>query len=70
MDGEYSAIIPESKKTNYWRDGVRVASKSTFEKIISHAKLGGYNPTVSNDHDELQTLVKQMGKRRFGIHAH
>ena len=70
MDGEYSAIIPESKKTNCWRDGVRVASKSTFEMIISHAKLSGYNPTVSNDHDELQPLLKQIGKRRFGIHAH
>ena len=70
MDGEYSAIIPESKKTNYWRDGVRVASKSTFEKTISPAKLGGYNPTISNDHDELKTFVKQIKKRRFGIHVH
>lgn len=32
-------IIPENRKTNYWRDGVRKISKDVFELILSKSKL-------------------------------
>ena len=33
INGDYVETIPESKKSNYWRDGVREITKVTFDKI-------------------------------------
>lgn len=37
VNGEYIESIPESKKSNYWRDGVREVTKETFDKILELA---------------------------------
>lgn len=39
VDGEYLETIPESKKKNYWWDGVRVIDKETYDKILDLAGL-------------------------------
>lgn len=37
INGEYIEPIPESKKSNYWRDGVREVTKDIFDKILELA---------------------------------
>lgn len=37
INGDYIEPIPESKKSNYWRDGVREVTKETFDKILALA---------------------------------
>ncbi|WP_196888432.1 DUF3883 domain-containing protein [Aureivirga sp. CE67] len=37
-NGSYIEIIPQNKKSNYWRDGVRSTSKEVYHKIISLAE--------------------------------
>ena len=37
-DGQYVETIPESKKTNYWRDAVRPVTKEVYEQILSQAE--------------------------------
>lgn len=39
IDGEYLEMIPENKKSNYWRDAVRAISQDTYENIIAHTAL-------------------------------
>ncbi len=36
INDSYFEIIPENRKQNYWRDGVRKIDKSTYDKIISN----------------------------------
>jgi 5-methylcytosine-specific restriction enzyme A len=38
-DGTYIEPVPESKKTNYWRFGVREINSDTYNKILSLAKI-------------------------------
>lgn len=38
-EDEYLEPIPKSKKSNYWRDGVREITKDTFERITGCAKV-------------------------------
>ena len=39
QNGQYLEIIPESRRSNYWRDGVRQISEDTYRKIISQANF-------------------------------
>ena len=39
INGAYLEPIPESKKSNYWRDGVREVTKDTFDKILELAGI-------------------------------
>ena len=45
MNGDYLEPIPESKKTNYWRDGVREVTKNTFDKILELASTQ-FEPSI------------------------
>jgi len=45
MNGDYLEPIPESKKTNYWRDGVREVKKNTFDKILELASTQ-FEPSI------------------------
>jgi predicted HNH restriction endonuclease len=38
INGKYIEPIPKNKKSNYWRDGVRQISKSTYDKITKGKK--------------------------------
>ena len=39
INGAYLEPISESKKSNYWRDGVREVTKDTFDKILELADI-------------------------------
>lgn len=39
IHGSYFEIIPETKKKNYWWDGVRKITKNVYNKILSEAGL-------------------------------
>jgi hypothetical protein len=45
INGDYIEPIPDSKKSNYWRDGVREVSKETFDKILELASIQ-FEPTI------------------------
>lgn len=45
MNGDYLEPIPESKKNNYWRDGVREVTKNTFDKILELASTQ-FEPSI------------------------
>ncbi len=42
-NGEYIEKIPQSKSSNYWRDGVREISKDIYDAIISLANLNNHD---------------------------
>lgn len=48
QNGAFLESIPISKIRNYWRDGVRVIDKETFDKIISLSDLSDFNTTNDN----------------------
>ncbi|WP_447767583.1 HNH endonuclease [Sphingobacterium faecium] len=64
QDGSYIEVIPESKKKNYWRDGVRVIDKETFDKIISLSDLDSYNTTNDSEQGEAEAFTSIEGKSK------
>jgi predicted HNH restriction endonuclease len=46
-DGNYYELIPKNRLTNYWRDGVRLIDKATYDKILSAAGFQPHAPTFS-----------------------
>ncbi len=52
QNGAYVEFIPESKKSNYWRNGVRAISREVYQRIIS----------LSDQADENQTNDKNQGE--------
>lgn len=69
----YIETIPESRKSNYWRDGVRVISESTYRLIVSGVEKGAALPVESqpnpptNDVDLSfeSTVIEGAKKKRF-----
>ena len=55
--GSYIEHIPENRKTNYWRDGVREISREIYDEICSNARLTDYSPRLpdSNKEEELES---------------
>lgn len=39
-DGQYLEAIPENRKGNYWRNGVRAIDQLTYDNILARAVLG------------------------------
>jgi putative restriction endonuclease len=73
-DGEYIEVIPDSQKTNYWRNGVRPINTSIYEKILLSLKpdqisepLSGYEiPEEVNDTNyELQSGTEGLSNKRY-----
>lgn len=58
--GEYYEKIPESKKSNYWRDGVRQINLETYNKIVNssdyHIKSGEEKPVLEYSFDKPELL--------------
>jgi len=52
---DYLEDIPQSKKRNYWRDGVRKITKQVYERILSHTKIKGYALSLPSPHHELES---------------
>ncbi len=65
--GEYLEDIPDSKKSNYWRFGVREISKNTYERILAHASLREYTVHLPNERGELESYehIEGTEKKRF-----
>ena len=51
IKGEYLEIIPESRKNNYWRFGVREVSASVYDSIISISNTLPYIPELPSGKD-------------------
>ena len=49
--------IPESRKTNYWRDGVRPITEAVFSRIMSLAGLDGENILADNFQGQEEALI-------------
>ncbi len=63
-DDDYLEPIPESKKSNYWRDGVRQVTQKTYENIL---KLADERPPVTKLPDlsgELESYTKLEGMKK------
>ena len=56
--------IPESKKSNYWRFGVRAISKSVYDRILSQANVKGYRATLPNRDQEFESFQPTEGKKK------
>jgi len=53
----YFEQIPEARKTNYWRDGVRVIDKLIYETILGHLpKRKNFNSDVPSESELLNDL--------------
>ncbi len=61
QDGTFIEVIPDSRATNYWRDGVRPITSAIFQRIESLASLSGVNDTSSlSTNDHLQGLPESL----------
>jgi len=64
-DGEnYLETIPEARKTNYWRFGVREINRSDYERILSAAAIKGYQVTLPSEHQDLESFGPTEGSKR------
>ncbi|MBA3662679.1 MAG: HNH endonuclease [Bacteroidetes bacterium] len=57
LNDVYFEIIPDNRKTNYFRDGVRIITKDTFEKILHSA--GAEIDNISNKIEYLTNDLNQ-----------
>lgn len=66
-DGEYLEEIPESKKTNYWRSGVREIPEGIYHIILSLAQVGTYTRKLPSLQAELESEGPLEGgkKKRY-----
>lgn len=67
----YLEPIPESRKTNYWRNGVRPISEETYSVIRSAAELpllDDVNDLQQGQPASLESSVEGNPKRRFVTH--
>lgn len=64
---QYFERIPEARKSNYWRYGVREIEKTTYDRILSAASLKGYRVILPSEHEELESFGPTEGskKRRY-----
>jgi predicted HNH restriction endonuclease len=75
---QYVESIPESRKINYFRDGVRPIDKLTFDKIVSHSGIGIETELVkypTNDlkqglNDALESYELTEGKKKIHYSAY
>jgi len=56
--------IPESKKSNYWRFGVREITKEVYDSILIHAQLKSYEITLPNENADFESYQEEGGKKQ------
>lgn len=73
-DSKYLEIIPESRKYNYWRDGVRAIDEETYNRIISKVSLNKVSEkkaayisdnVIQNYQDSLESLSEGKQSKRY-----
>ena len=57
-DNGYYEIIPDNKKTNYWRDGVRYSNKSVYDKIVSDSAIEQKPKIQNNNLNDLDNCLE------------
>ncbi|MGF2735368.1 HNH endonuclease [Marinobacter sp. DUT-1] len=63
---EYIEIIPENRRNNYWRDGVRPINKETFDRIATLAGLSGPKSQKRlGDEYAFTSSIAEGGKKRI-----
>jgi len=66
-EGKYYELIPESRKANYWRDGVRVVSLETYLAILDQADVSSISikpPELEAD-DQLESYMEGSKTLRY-----
>ncbi|WP_370258280.1 HNH endonuclease [Marinobacter nauticus] len=62
---DYIETIPETRQSNYWRDGVRPIDKATFEQIIALAGVDQLmNARQLGDEYAFTSLGEEGGKKK------
>jgi predicted HNH restriction endonuclease len=66
-DGQYFEAIPENRKGNYWRDGVRVATAETYLAILAKAGVARATstPEPAVTDDELESYLEGSKTQRY-----
>ena len=64
IGSELLEVIPSTKKTNYWRDGVRRVTREVYESIISHATLTTYVPKLSDSGADFDSCGGTEGTKK------
>lgn len=67
---EYLERIPESRKSNYWRFGVREIDRATYNRILEETRTKGYRITLPSEHLELESYGPTEGgkKQRYSTY--
>ncbi|MFL3649810.1 MAG: HNH endonuclease [Pseudoalteromonas sp.] len=74
VDDEYLEHIPQEKKSNYWRDGVRQINDDTYSKILSNIKttfsyetlnLSKVNNEINDFDNTLESIIEGQKSQRF-----
>ena len=60
----YLEDIPESRKNNYWRFGVREINQSTYEKILSKANVAEYKIKLPSENQDLESFEIIEGEKK------
>lgn len=61
-NNQYIETIPENRKTNYWRDGVREISKEIYDEIISLAN-------IAIETNELETIENSLEGKQLRVYT-
>lgn len=66
-EDKYFEVIPESRKGNYWRDGVRVISHETYVAILDQAGAGfvSTKPSEQEVDDEFESFLEGSKTQRY-----
>ena len=71
-DDSYLELIPENRKSNYWRDGVRPISEENYQTILSLSKLSDAQSSPATDSmptndlfNQLESIVEGKKSQRF-----
>ena len=63
-DNIYFEEIPNSRKSNYWRDGVREITKAVYEKILNQTILKEHMLSLPNDNEEFESYGPTEGNKK------
>lgn len=64
LNGEYLERIPDSRRSNYWRDGVRNIDEATYNRIMSQAEIEYIKRRLPKEDDEFESTRRVEGKSK------
>ncbi len=68
--GQYLEDIPETKKSNYWRSGVRKISEENYRRILSGQSLTPGKVALPSQHTELESMGIIEGTKKIRYSAY